>query len=134
MANSKSKTADGLTAATTGAPSAEEMLRCSAMIDFFNRIADLCDLTDSERLALLDSNGISPVLGRVTIDRISGLLDLWDMLNTVLPDPTQALTWMKRPNDHPLFDGGTPLKRLSQPGGLEATIHLLNEWVEAKSR
>lgn len=132
MADDKSKTADDLTMGGMAIPSAEEMLTCSVMVDYFNRIADLCDLTDPERLALLDPNGKSPVLAQTTIRRISDLLNLWDRLTALLPEQSQAFAWMKQPNDHPMFGGEAPLKRLSQPGGVEEAIRLLNRQIDAR--
>lgn len=112
-------------AANTSSPSAQEMLTCSVMIEYFHQIADACDLTDAERLTLLDSEGKPPALTQATIERISDLFEVWKMVGICIPDQQQALAWMKQPNDNPLFGGEPPLKRLTQPGGLEAVLRLL---------
>lgn len=102
------------------------------MIDYFHQVADACDLTDPERMVLLDPEGKPPALTQATIERISDLFEVWKMVSTRIPDQRQALAWMKQPNDNPLFSGEPPLKRLTQPGGLEAILRLLKGQVNGR--
>lgn len=123
--NQKKQFAASPVANTMSSPSGSEMLECSVLIEYFHRMADACDLTELERLALLGPLGGPPAITRTTIERISGLFEVWNLLMTLIPDQPQALAWMKRPNDNPLFGGEPPLARLIRPGGLEAVIRLL---------
>lgn len=49
-----------------------------------------------------------------TLERISYLLGIWKALRILIPDERQALSWIKKPNLHPLFGGKPPLERMLQ--------------------
>lgn len=125
MTNSEPRNAKDFRESSPSAFSSQVVMKCSVMIEYFNQIADACDLTDAERLALLDPDGKPPALTQATIERISDLFEVWKMVGTCIPDQRQAFAWMKKPNDNPLFGGEPPLKRLIQPGGVEAVLRLL---------
>lgn len=49
-----------------------------------------------------------------TMERISYLLGIWKALRILIPDDRQARAWVKKPNDHPMFEGRPPLDRMLQ--------------------
>jgi hypothetical protein len=51
-------------------------------------------------------------LGRDTLERISYVLGIYKALQILLPDPAAADTWIRRPNDAPLFGGKPALARM----------------------
>ncbi|MDE1182086.1 MbcA/ParS/Xre antitoxin family protein [Paraburkholderia sp.] len=89
---------------------------------FFN-IAHDWDLSAEEQIVLLGSPGRSTYfnwkktpetakLGRDTLERLSLLLGIYKALQILLPQPTAADTWIKRPNSAPPFGGRRALDRM----------------------
>jgi hypothetical protein len=89
---------------------------------FFN-IARDWDLGVDEQIVLLGSPGRSTFfkwkhapdsarLGRDTLERLSLLLGIYKALQILLPQPSAADTWIKRPNSAPPFGGRRALDRM----------------------
>ncbi len=79
------------------------------------RIAALWELSVDEQMTLLGvaarstffkwkKEGNTP-LPRDTLERISYILGIYKALQVLLPDDRASDTWIKRPNDAPLFGG-----------------------------
>ncbi|CAD6530358.1 hypothetical protein LMG27952_02420 [Paraburkholderia hiiakae] len=102
-------------------PSLTEM--SAAGLRAFFRIAIDWDLSAEEQIILLGSPGRSTYfkwkqspqtarLGRDTLERLSLLLGIYKALQILLPQPTSADTWIKRPNSAPPFGGRRALDRM----------------------
>lgn len=89
-------------------------------LEAFSRIAHLWDLSTNEQRILLGSipestyfkylkNPPSARLSPDTLERISHILGIFKSLNVLLPRHESADTWIRRPNDAPLFKGRTAL-------------------------
>jgi hypothetical protein len=89
----------------------------------FFTIARDWDLSAEEQIVLLGSPGRSTYfkwkatpqtarLGRDTLERLSLLLGIYKALQILLPQPSAADTWIKRPNSAPPFGGRRALDRM----------------------
>ncbi|MEN8503964.1 MbcA/ParS/Xre antitoxin family protein [Paraburkholderia sp. SIMBA_050] len=89
---------------------------------FFN-IARDWNLSADEQIVLLGSPGRSTYfkwksapetarLGRDTLERLSLLLGIYKALQILLPQPSAADAWIKRPNSAPPFGGRRALDRM----------------------
>ena len=89
---------------------------------FFNVARDW-DLSAEEQIVLLGSPARSTYfkwkqtpqtarLGRDTLERLSLLLGIYKALQILLPQPSAADTWIKRPNSAPPFGGRRALDRM----------------------
>jgi hypothetical protein len=89
---------------------------------FFN-IARDWNLSAEEQIVLLGSPSRSTFfkwkaapetarLGRDTLERLSLLLGIYKALQILLPQPSAADTWIKRPNSAPPFGGRRALDRM----------------------
>ncbi|MCC8396753.1 MbcA/ParS/Xre antitoxin family protein [Paraburkholderia sp. MMS20-SJTR3] len=89
---------------------------------FFN-IARDWDLNADEQIKLLGSPGRSTFfnwkkepqaarLSRDTLERLSLLLGIYKALQILLPQPSAADNWIKRPNSAPPFGGRRALDRM----------------------
>ena len=98
---------------------AEERLGGPAL-QAFTRIAALWNLSAGEQRALLGAipestffkylkNPQGARLSADTLERISHILGIFKSLNILLPRHESADTWMRRPNEAPLFKGRTAL-------------------------
>jgi len=54
------------------------------------------------------------ILNELQIKRISYLLAIYNALKEYLPKRTSSLAWIRRPNDHSLFQGKSPLEFMRQ--------------------
>ncbi len=86
----------------------------------FTRIANLWGLSAGDQRTLLGSipestyfkylkNPQAARLSRDTLERISHILGIFKSLNVLLPRHESADTWIRRPNNAPLFKGRTAL-------------------------
>lgn len=99
----------------------------------FDGLVQAWSLTEAEQLSLLGLHEIADLemvrrgpLDDVPTDvaeRLATLLDIFRSINTLLPVPDRADAWLRRPNAHPLFAGGTALNLMldRQGNGLIAT-------------
>ena len=91
----------------------------------FFKIAELWQLSNEEQMTLLGVTTPSTFfkwkkdvdavkLPKDTLERISYVLGIWKALRILIPDEAQALAWVKRPNDNPLFAGAPPIARMTR--------------------
>jgi hypothetical protein len=95
-----------------------------AALKGFILIAERWALTTSEQMTLLGSPSDTTffswkrdqavALPPETIERIGLVLGIWKALRLLIPDDRQAIAWVKRPSDHPVFGGQPPLVRMLQ--------------------
>ncbi len=94
-----------------------------AAIKGFQAVAGAWGLNTAEQLVLLGRPSRSAffawkkaptALAGDTLERISYLLGIWKALRILIPDDRQALAWVKKPNDNPMFGGQPPLAKLLQ--------------------
>lgn len=69
-------------------------------------------------------------LGRDVLERISYLLGIYKDLQILFPDPKQADAWVRKPNDAPLFGGGTALERMLS--GNVADLYVVRQYLDAQ--
>ena len=104
-----------------GEPSQTEM--SAAGLRAFFRIASAWDLSADEQIVLLGKPGRStffkwkaePQTARLnhdTLERLSLLLGIYKALQILLPQPSAADSWIKRPNSAPPFGGRRALDRM----------------------
>jgi hypothetical protein len=122
---------------TSAPPSAE-----SSAIAFraFTRIADLWGLGVDEQLTLLGQPARSTFykwrkegaqnLPHDVLERLSYVLGIYKSLQILLPEPERADAWVRRPNDAPLFGGGSALGRML--GGQVADLFLVRQYLDAQ--
>lgn len=102
-------------------PSLTEM-SAAGLRTFFN-IARDWDLSADEQIVLLGSPGRSTFfkwkaapetarVGRDTLERLSLLLGIYKALQILLPQPSTADAWIKRPNSAAPFGGRRALDRM----------------------
>ena len=85
----------------------------------FFQVTDRWGLDTREQMALLGQpprstffawkEGSRAILPADTLERINCVLGIWKALRNVIPDVPEALAWVRRPNDSPLFEGASPL-------------------------
>jgi uncharacterized protein (DUF2384 family) len=103
-------------------PAESEAERLSGpALQAFTRIAGLWGLSAGEQRTLLGSipestyfkylkNPQGARLSRDTLERISHILGIFKSLNVLLPRQEAADTWIRRPNNAPLFKGRAALE------------------------
>lgn len=74
----------------------------------FPRICDAWGLSEEERTQLLEADGDLVLL-------VSYMLGIYKALHTLLPEPSRADAWIRRPNTR--FDGRPAIEVMLQPGG-----------------
>lgn len=117
-----SATSSAMPARRPGAEPTLTEMSAAGLRAFFN-IARDWDLGVDEQIVLLGSPGRSTFfkwkhapdsarLGRDTLERLSLLLGIYKALQILLPQPSAADTWIKRPNSAPPFGGRRALDRM----------------------
>lgn len=106
----------------------------------FFRIAERWQLSAEEQMALLGLTSPSTYykwkaqgtsrLPRDTLERISYVFGIYKDLQVLLPDERLADTWVRRPNDHPLFGGESPLRRMLS--GNVADLYVVRKHLDAE--
>ncbi|MDP2783689.1 MAG: MbcA/ParS/Xre antitoxin family protein [Sulfurimicrobium sp.] len=112
----------------------------AALRTFFN-IAEAWKLTVEQQRDLLgaipnstffkwkkDTDAVS--LPKDTLERISYILGIFKSLQILLPRPEQADTWIKRPNDAPLFGGKSALERMLS--GNVSDLFVVRQYLDAQ--
>jgi len=95
----------------------------SAGLRAFARIAEAWGLSVEEQLVLLGQPARSTYfawrkhpdranLPRDTLERLSNLLGIYKSLQILLPDPTAADAWVRRPNQAAAFGGRSALQHM----------------------
>ena len=100
-----------------------EMLGTAALQAFFN-ITERWGLTAAEQRVLLGDPPASSFYkmraeqaGRLThdmLERISYVMGIYKSLRILLPDELTANSWLKKPNEGPLFGGNSALDKILQ--------------------
>lgn len=106
----------------------------------FFRIAALWGLSVDEQAALLGVGARSTffkwrkdpdiALPRDTLERISYILGIYKALQILLPDPSAADEWVRRPNAAPPFGGRTALQRMLS--GQVADLYEVRRYLDAQ--
>lgn len=106
----------------------------------FANIAEAWKLSIAEQLQLLGIGSrstffkwrreSSPRLPRDTLERLSYLLGIYKSLQILLPDPTAADEWVRRPNDAAPFGGRSALDRMLS--GNVADLYVVREYLDAQ--
>lgn len=80
---------------------------------------DLSSLAGADKRDLLRWREDPDVVPNAALERISALLGIFRAINTLLPQPSSADSWIRRPNQAPLFRGRSALAIMLE-GGLPA--------------
>jgi len=107
----------------------------------FARIAEQWRLGVDEQLKLLGSPPRSTYfawrkqpdkagLSRDTLERLSNLLGIYKSLQILLPDPSAADEWVRRPNSAPPFGGRSALERMLS--GQVADLYVVRQYLDAE--
>ncbi len=93
-------------------------------LKIFNRLADVWELDAADRHCLLGFETPDPDVGlsEEAQFRLSHLLNIFEILQMLLPDREAADGWIKLPNKAPLFGGRSALEvmRSGRMADLEA--------------
>ncbi len=111
----------------------------AALRTVFN-IADSWQLSSKETRILLGSppestfykwkSGKVGVVSRDLLERVSYLLGIYKALQLLLPAPSAADAWIKRPNDAPLFNGKSALEVMLS--GNVADLYLVRQYLDGE--
>lgn len=106
----------------------------------FFRIAERWDLSVEEQMNLLGMTARSTFFkwkqdhdGRLSLDtleRISYILGIFKALNILLPHEEPADTWIKKPNDAPIFGGKSALERMLS--GHVSDLYVVRQYLDAE--
>jgi uncharacterized protein (DUF2384 family) len=114
-----------------------EAFRIPAVLDAFAKLAEDWELSTDEQITLLGSPGRSTFfkwkktggnLPHDTLERISHLLGIYKSLQIVLPDPSAADAWVKKPNTY--FDDRSALDVMLE--GNVVNIYKVREYLDAQ--
>ena len=104
------------------------------------RIADTWKLSSKEQMKLLGNpprstfykwrQGEHVVLPHDVLERISYLFGIYSALQVLLPKPEAADTWIKKPNDAPLFGGRSALDRMLS--GQVADLFVVRQYLDSQ--
>ncbi len=121
-------------------PAAQTSPDAGAAFRAFLRIAELWGLGLEEQLVLLGRPGRSTYyrwrkegveqLPADTLERLSYILGIYKALQILLPEPERADEWPQRPNEAPLFGGGTALERMLS--GQVSDLYLVRSYLDAQ--
>lgn len=120
-------------------PSSRDM-SAAGLRAFFN-IAHDWGLSEQEQLVLLGQPSRSTFykwksapkaadLKRDTLERLSYLMGIYKALQILLPDPSAADAWVKKPNAAPLFGGKSALDRML--GGNVGDLMVVRQYLDAR--
>jgi hypothetical protein len=106
----------------------------------FANIAEAWGLTVAEQLKLLGIGSRStffkwrrerdPKLPGDTLERLSYLLGIYKSLQILLPDPTAADAWVRKPNTAAPFGGRSALERMLS--GQVADLYVVREYLDTE--
>ncbi len=120
-------------------PSGKDM-SAAGLRAFFN-IAQAWQLSAEAQMVLLGAPGRSTFfkwkahpqsadLKRDTLERLSYILGIYKALQILLPDSAAADAWVKKPNNAPLFGGGSALERML--GGNIGDLLAVRQYLDAR--
>lgn len=127
-------------ATQTPLPPNNRALSAAGLRAFFN-LAQAWGLGAEAQMVLLGAPGRSTFfkwksapesvdLKRDTLERLSYLLGIYKALQILLPAPTAADTWVKKPNTAPLFGGKSALDRML--GGNIGDLLAVRQYLDAR--
>lgn len=122
------------------APDVSVERMAAAGLRAFARIAEQWRLSVDEQLTLLGGPPRSTFfawrkhperagVSRDTLERLSNLLGIYKSLQILLPDPTAADAWVRRPNAAPMFGGRSALDRML--AGNASDLHAVRRYLDA---
>jgi hypothetical protein len=115
-----------------------ESLGAPALRTFF-RIAEAWGLSTKEQQTLLGSPPRSTFFNwkagagsvpRDTLERISYVLGIYKNLQILLPEPSVADAWVRKPNQAPLFHGRSALDLMLS--GNVADVYVVRQYLDAQ--
>lgn len=119
---------------------AELAAHASAALRTVFNIAQAWGLSARETRILLGSppestfykwrSGKVGIVSRDLLERASYLLGIYKALQVLLPVPSAADAWIKRPNDAPLFNGRSALDLMLS--GNVADLYLVRQYLDAQ--
>lgn len=119
------------------APAGDGRSAIPAIMEAFQGLADIWQLSTEDQLLLLGSPGRSTffkwkkeggTLPRDTVERVSHLLAIHKALEILLPDTRAADGWVRRPNQ--FFNGQSALDVMR--GGQVIDIYRVRQYVDAQ--
>jgi len=115
----------------------------TAALNTFLNIVDAWDLSQTEAMTLLgyDDNTRSTYfkwkreptsvrLQKEKLERLSYVFGIYKALQILLPDPSSADSWVKKPNAAPLFNGESALSRMLS--GNVADLYVVRRYLDAE--
>jgi uncharacterized protein (DUF2384 family) len=111
----------------------------NAALRTFFRIADVWGLSADDQIKLLGSPPRSTYFklkkegGNLSMDtgeRLSYILGIYKALMILLPTAEAAHSWLRRPNDAPMFNGKSALDRML--GGQVADLYMVRRYLDAQ--
>jgi uncharacterized protein (DUF2384 family) len=115
----------------------ERSISIPAAMDAFFRLAEAWGLSTDEQIRLLGSPARSTFfkwkkevssLPNDTLERLSYIFGIYKALEILLPDPEQADSWIKRPNQY--FNGRSALEIMM--GGQVVDLYKVREYLDAQ--
>ena len=121
-------------------PLSNRTLSAAGLRAFF-KLAQAWELNAEAQMVLLGAPGRSTFfkwkaspesadLKRDTLERLSYLLGIYKALQILLPAPTSADAWVKKPNAAPLFGGKSALDRML--GGNIGDLLAVRQYLDAR--
>jgi len=115
----------------------------TAALNTFLNIVDAWGLSQTEAMTLLgyDDNTRSTYfkwkreptsvrLQKEKLERLSYVFGIYKALQILLPDPSSADSWVKKPNAAPLFNGESALSRMLS--GNVADLYVVRRYLDAE--
>lgn len=119
---------------------ADLALHAPAVLRTVFNIADSWKLSSKDTRILLGSppestfykwkSGKVGVVSRDLLERVSYLLGIYKALQLLLPAPSAADAWIKRPNDAPLFNGKSALEVMLS--GNVSDLYLVRQYLDGE--
>lgn len=69
-------------------------------------------------------------LSRDQFERVSYVIGIYKALQILLPTPKNADSWVRRPNDSPVFRGRPPLEKMA--AGNVADLYVVRQYLDAE--
>jgi len=115
----------------------------TAALDTFLNIVDAWGLTQTEAMTLLGYEDntrstyfkwkrepASVKLQKEKLERLSYVFGIYKALQVLLPNPSSADAWVKKPNTAPLFNGESALSRMLS--GNVADLYVVRRYLDSE--
>lgn len=105
----------------------------------FFKITNLWRLSNDQKMKLLGvprstffkwQKHLEGSVSQDTFERISYILGIYKALQILLPDPSAADEWVKKPNNAPLFGGHSALERMLS--GHVADLYIVRQYLDSE--